>query len=71
MKYKIINGVGVGKSIDEKIKDSKKRYNVKCKIIGGEIAAYGSPEYSIIETLEDLDSPFMQSLQWNCIVESI
>lgn len=71
--YKIINPIGgpIGKSTYQKITDSKNRYGVKAVIEGGEIEAYGCPEYSIVTTDCSPESEFIQSLKWDCKVQLI
>ena len=69
--YKVVNPEGYGLSTDQKIAASIEHYGAQCKIIGGEYAGYGCPEYSIIETNEPLNSEFMQSIAFNTKVTEL
>ena len=68
-KFIVINGIGIGKSVEQKIKESENHFDVKVKIIDSQIAAYGKPEFAIIETDEIINSDFMQSIAYNTTVK--
>ena len=68
-KFKLINGEGIGKTLDEKLEESAIHYEVDYVKVEGALAGYGSREYAIIETDQDLSSEFMQSLRGCKVIE--
>ena len=62
MKYIITNGTGLGKSTDRKIREAFRFYGSKYKSLSGEWEGFGNPEFTVIETNEDIESPVMESL---------
>ena len=50
MKFKVVNGEGIGKNLDQKLVESAKHFNVEYNKIESSLSGYGSREYAIIET---------------------
>ena len=63
-KFKVINGEGYGKNLDQKFAESAGHFNVEYKEIESALAGYGSREYAIIETDQTFESEFIQSLMF-------
>ena len=64
MKFKVVNGEGIGKNLDQKLAESAKYFNVKYNKIESSLAGYGAREYAIIETDQIFESEFIQSLMF-------